>query len=115
MGWVTGAVYVRECRERIEPHSRMPAPMSEPTQTSHERTADEAVHGTREVHHPGDIAGEEHGQDDHGETHGHDDHAHPSEALGPVDVAAWGAFVVGLAAGLLIAICLVLTIAVIGA
>jgi hypothetical protein len=115
VGWVTGAVYVRECRERIELHSRMPAPMSDSTQTSHEPTPDEAAHGTSEVHHPGDIAGEEHGPDDHGETHGHDDHAHPSEALGPVDVAAWGAFVVGIGAGLLIVICLVLTISVIGA
>ena len=90
--------------------------MSESTQTSHEPTPDEAAHGTREVHHPGDIAGEEHGPDDHGETHGHDDHAHAAEALGPVDVAAWARVrASGSAAGLLIAICLVLTIAVIGA
>ena len=89
--------------------------MSEPTQTSHEPTPDEVAHGVREVHHPGDVAGEAHGADDHGETHGHDDHAHAAEALGPVDVASWGAFLVGLAAGLLIVICLVLTIAVIGA
>jgi hypothetical protein len=43
--------------------------------------------------------------DDHGETDGHDDHAHGSEALGPVDVQAWGAFAVGIALGLIVAVC----------
>jgi hypothetical protein len=85
------------------------------TQPSHEPTPDELAHAeTGELHHPGDIAGEDHGPDDHGETHGHDDHAHPEEALGPVDSARWGAFVVGIAAGLLVALCLVLTTSVIG-
>jgi ABC-type nickel/cobalt efflux system permease component RcnA len=84
-------------------------------ETSHEPTPDELAHAeTGELHHPGDIAGEVHGTDDHGETHGHDDHAHAEEALGPVDAARWGAFALGLAAGLLVALCLVLTIAVIG-
>ena len=59
------------------------------------------------VHHPGDIAGEEHGPDDHGETTGTTTML-TREALGPVDVAAWGAFVVGIGAGLLIVICLAL-------
>jgi hypothetical protein len=86
------------------------------TQTSHEPTPDELEHAeTGELHHPGDIAGEEHGTDDHGDAHGHDDHAHAGEALGPVDTAAWGAFLVGIGAGLLVALCLVLTISVIGA
>jgi len=90
--------------------------MAKQTQTSHESTPDELDHAaTGELHHPGDIADEPHGPDDHGETHGHDDHAHAGEALGPVDTAAWGAFVIGIAAGLLVVLCLVLTTSVIGA
>lgn len=90
--------------------------MAGKTETHHEPTADELDHAKDgELHHPGDIAGEAHGADDHGEDHGHDDHAHGSEALGPVDTARWGAFVVGVGAGLLVAVCLVLTVAVIGA
>ncbi len=50
-----------------------------------------------------------HGTDDHGGDHGHDDHAHGSgEALGPIDVAAWGAGVLGIAGGLIVALCLAL-------
>jgi hypothetical protein len=60
------------------------------------------------------MVGETHGVGDHGGDHGHDDHAHGSEALGPVDTARWGAFVLGVAAGLLVVLCLVLTVAVIG-
>ena len=86
------------------------------TQSSHEPGPDELSHATTngESHHPGDIAGEPHGPDDHGETDGHDDHAHPGEALGPVDTAMWGAFAVGIAAALLVVLCLVLTLSVIG-
>ena len=64
--------------------------------------------------HPGDVAGEAPGPDDHGTTHGQDDHAHPGEALGPVDTAMWGAFAVGIAAAMLVVLCLVLTLSVIG-
>jgi hypothetical protein len=39
---------------------------------------------------------------DHGEDHGHDDHAHPSDALGPVDWAMWGAGVLGVLVGLVV-------------
>ncbi|HEY3163667.1 MAG TPA: hypothetical protein VGJ71_04870 [Candidatus Limnocylindrales bacterium] len=76
----------------------------------HEPSPDELAHATTgpELHHPGDLADEPHGADDHGETHGHDDHAHGAEALGPVDVMAWGALVVGVAAGLAVALCLVI-------
>ena len=89
--------------------------MSGKTETSHEATADELEHAEDvELQHPGDVANEVHGSDDHGDTHGHDDHAHGSEALGPIDVAAWGAFAVGIAAGLVVVLCLVLTVAVIG-
>lgn len=42
---------------------------------------------------------------DHGDDHGHDDHAHAEEPLGPIDVAAWGAGVLGIALGLVVAVC----------
>jgi hypothetical protein len=69
-------------------------------------THDPAPHDPATTHHPGDIADEPHGQDDHGETHGHDDHAHASEALGPVDMYAWGAFALGTGLGVVVAICI---------
>jgi hypothetical protein len=59
--------------------------------------------------HPGDVASEEHGAGDHGDDHGHDDHGHESEALGPVDVYAWGAFAVGTGLGLVVAACIALS------
>jgi hypothetical protein len=45
-----------------------------------------------------------HTTDDHGDDHGHDDHAHGdgAEALGPIDVFAWGAGVLGVVAALVI-------------
>ena len=48
-----------------------------------------------------------HTTDDHGDDHGHDDHAHEDEdgALGPIDIYAWGAGVLGVAIGAVIAIC----------
>jgi hypothetical protein len=57
------------------------------------------------LHTPGDIADEAHGPQDHGDDHGHDDHAHGSEALGPIDVAAWGALALGIGLGLIVALC----------
>jgi hypothetical protein len=45
--------------------------------------------------------------DDHGDTHGHDDHTHASEALGPVNMRAWGAAILGLALGLVVMIALI--------
>lgn len=85
--------------------------MTGPTETSHEPTPDELAHNTTDRgHHPGDLHDEPHGSDDHGETHGHDDHAHgDGDALGPVDARTWGALALGLAAGLLVAACLVIT------
>jgi hypothetical protein len=58
-------------------------------------------------HRPGDVADEPHGLDDHGDEHGHDDHAHDAEALGPIDVQAWGALVLGIGLGLAVALCMV--------
>ena len=80
------------------------------TKTGHEPSPDELEHGAADRgHHPGDLADEAHGPDDHGETHGHDDHAHAGEALGPIDVQAWGAFAIGIGAGLLVVLCLVIS------
>jgi hypothetical protein len=81
------------------------------TETQHEPSPDELSHASAEpgLHHPGDLADEPHGPDDHGETHGHDDHAHAEEALGPIDRRAWGALALGIGAGLLIVLCLVIT------
>jgi len=50
---------------------------------------------------------DEHDDAGHGDG-GHGDHGHGDE-LGPVDVQAWGALGLGVAAGLLIVLCLVLT------
>ena len=81
------------------------------SKTSHTPSPDELAHADADhgLHHPGDLADEAHGTDDHGETHGHDDHAHRVEALGPVDVRAWGALAIGVGAGLLVVLCLVIT------
>jgi hypothetical protein len=40
--------------------------------------------------------------DDHGDTHGHDDHAHGADALGPLDLPAWGAALLGIVLGLIV-------------
>jgi hypothetical protein len=81
------------------------------SRTTHEPSPDELAHAGADhgLHHPGDLADEAHGPDDHGETDGHDDHAHGEEALGPVDVQAWGALALGVGAGLLVVLCLVIT------
>jgi hypothetical protein len=87
------------------------APTMTQTQSSHEPSPDEVADAGADggLHHPGDLPGEAHGPDDHGEGHGHDDHAHASEDLGPIDVQAWGALLIGVAAGLVIVLCMVLT------
>jgi len=66
-------------------------------------------HSTDAPGHPGAVA--HHDIDDHGDDHGHDDHAHAEEALGPIDVAAWGAGLLGLLISVLIAACFVLATA----
>ncbi len=53
--------------------------------------------------HDGAVA--HHQTDDHGDEHGHDDHGHVEAPLGPIDVAAWGAGALGVALGVLVAIC----------
>ena len=56
-----------------------------------------------------ETTGVHHAADAEGENHGHDDHADPPEALGPVDIQAWGAMLIGGALGLIVAICLALS------
>ena len=52
--------------------------------------------------HAGAVA--HHETDDHGD----DDHAHADEALGPIDVPAWGAGVAGILLGLAVAVAFIL-------
>jgi hypothetical protein len=46
--------------------------------------------------------GGHHASTDQGDDHGHD-HGHADEALGPVDVAAWGAGILGIGIAVVIA------------
>jgi len=50
-----------------------------------------------------------HGDDHVGGVEGHDGHGHDDMALGPVDVAAWGAGILGAALGLVTAFCVALS------
>lgn len=58
--------------------------------------------------HAGAVA--HHDPADHGGDHGHDDHAHGAEALGPIDVGAWGAGILGLAIAAVIAACFAIAV-----
>jgi hypothetical protein len=66
-------------------------------------------HATDAPGHAGAVA--HHSTSDHGDDHGHDDHAHAEEPLGPIDVAAWGAGLLGVLIGAAIAACFVLATA----
>lgn len=64
---------------------------------------DPATHEGPDPHESDAMVGP-HGGDDHGDGHGHDDHAHDDgDALGSVDLRAWGAGVLGIAGGLIVA------------
>jgi hypothetical protein len=64
---------------------------------------DPAPQGTPDPHESDAMAGP-HGADDHGDGHGHDDPAHDDgDALGSVDLRAWGAGVLGIVGGLIVA------------
>jgi hypothetical protein len=62
--------------------------------------------------HAGAVA--HHATGDHGDDHGHDDHAHGEEPLGPIDVRAWGAAILGLALGAVVAFCFAVTTGALG-
>lgn len=49
-----------------------------------------------------------HSTDDHGDDHGHDDHGHGDEPLGPIDLRAWSAALLGVAFGVVTAACFVI-------
>jgi hypothetical protein len=49
-----------------------------------------------------------HSAADHGEDTEHDDHAHAEEPLGPLDVPAWGAAIIGILLGLAVAVAFLL-------
>ena len=92
---------------RTKPENEDQGPtMADTTETSHEPIPDELAHADSahaDSAHVADAAG------------GHEELGHGEEPLGPVDTARWGAFVLGIAAGLLVVLCLVLTLSVIGA
>jgi hypothetical protein len=75
----------------------------------HDRAMSTDSHATDAPGHAGAVA--HHSTSDHGDDHGHDDHAHAEEPLGPIDLAAWGAGVLGILAGLIVAACFVLATA----
>ena len=71
-----------------------------------------STHPKDDVHgaHPGDAPhAATHDEDAHADA-GHSDHAHGA-VLGPVDWLAWGAGLLGIAAGLVVAACLLLSTA----
>ncbi|HET7168856.1 MAG TPA: hypothetical protein VFI69_06600 [Candidatus Limnocylindrales bacterium] len=70
-----------------------------------------SAHDSDAPGHAGSVA--HHATDDHGGDHGHDDHAHGAETLGPIDTAAWGAGLLGVALGLAVALAFVLATSVI--
>lgn len=56
-------------------------------------------------------SGAHHDLDGHGGDGEHDDHGHEGETLGPIDVQAWGAGLVGVALGLAMTVCFILATA----
>lgn len=51
---------------------------------------------------------------DHGSDHGHDDHGHAPDDLGPVDVPAWGAGLLGILLGIAVVIAFAIAAGAIG-
>jgi len=64
-------------------------------------------HADDQPGHPGSEAGH-HAVTDHGDDGEHDDHAHAEEALGPIDVRAWGAGIAGVAIAAVVVACFAL-------
>ncbi len=66
-------------------------------------------HATDAPGHDASAGADHHASTDHGDDHGHDDHGHAVEAaVGPIDIAAWGAGIIGVAIAVVMAACLVL-------
>ena len=74
------------------------------TQTSHEPSPAELDAHASTGHDSDAHPATGHGGDGHDDEHGHG-----GETLGPIDVRAWGALLLGIAAGLLVVLCLVIT------
>ena len=73
----------------------MPIVTADPRPSPHADDSMVGPHGTAE---------------DHGEAHGHDDHAHgDGTMLGPLDVRAWAAGLLGLLLGLAVAVALAMS------
>lgn len=81
------------------------------TATDHAPTStDERSHGPGGHLHDTEAAVDAHGTVDHDAAGDHDAHAHTDEALGPVDVQAWGALLLGAGLGLIVALCVAVSI-----
>lgn len=73
-------------------------------------STDPAETTTEPAHAHDGMTGPHGSMDDHGEAHGHDDHAHTgAAALGPLDTRAWGAGLLGIVLGLVVAVALALS------
>ncbi len=70
-------------------------------------------HGDDQPGHAGS-AGLHHDIGDHGDDGGHDDHAHVEEPLGPIDLAAWGAGLLGVAVAAVMIVCFALATGALG-
>lgn len=51
---------------------------------------------------------------DHGADHGHDDHGHAAEGLGPIDLPAWGAGLLGVVLGIAVVVAIAIAAGAIG-
>ncbi len=65
-------------------------------------------HASDEPGHDGSV-GLHHDTADHGDDGEHDDHAHGEVPLGPIDVRAWGAGLLGIVIGAIIVACFAIT------
>jgi hypothetical protein len=65
-------------------------------------------HATGAPEHAGASGTDHAAATDRVDAHGHDDHGHGSDTLGPVDAAAWGAGILGVAISVAIAIAFVM-------
>jgi len=74
----------------------------------HDPAIESAEAGGTETHHEPHGAAMPHGAADDIADHGEEDHASP--ALGPIDVEAWLAAALGVALGLVVALCLVIAV-----